>query len=815
MERRQGRSNNQQQNRNNNNQRFNDRPKTSLSAASTQEVMIYTNQFKVNIKKNMAVYQYEVIVTPSVQETQEYHDIMHAARKSFCLSIGTYTVSGRTIFTPVDLGEDVTVDLDIYGKKYEIVINASSKVSFNQNSLGEIGMNDRIQVMNLINNILKNALRGMDNLRQIGKLPKFFDESQGRSFYDGLIQSCPGFRASAFSYSTQMAVVLDSVNKFIYNKTCLEIIREIEEDETINPKDVRQIILDEFMFKSVIGKWGQKIPYLVLDVIFDKDPYTFTFVDKNGDTVTMAEYFKSKIEIENKRNDPKSLRSKPLNPKLEKNQPLFLVKMNGKEVHVPPELCIVDKLPNSISNDFNTMRELLTSSRKTPNQKFNAIEGFSKKLFAQKILKEWGIEVDMKPMEFKSKVLESPLVQLGDGTEKICQQNDFRALSIQNSVTLTDSQWILAFDQRSRTLGQKVEDMLYLASQKLGMTVEYSHKMELKNTRDCSEFKRELQAYIKTYGKPIIVVFIIPKDDKYKDFKKICYDESVKSQVISFKIANKIEPSIASNILKQINSKLGGDLFKIKFSKNVNKKTMVCGIDVCHAGNKSTVGFCATINKEMSQYYSNKIYQAKKTEIVSKQLKALIKQALQSYENLNDSYPEHIIIYRDGVGDQQRRDVLQSEVTQFKDAINETYNKSSNKPKITVIVVNKRINQRFFIENHNQDLENPPSGCVIDSTTVGEITSNQDFDFYLIPQKTTQGTVIPTHFYVIYNDSPLDRATIEKLTFDLCFYYFNWSGAIKVPAPCMYAHKIAELYSTLQHNKTTDDLDIQQSLHFL
>jgi aubergine-like protein len=69
--------------------------------------------------------------------------------------------------------------------------------------------------------------------------------------------------------------------------------------------------------------------------------------------------------------------------------------------------------------------------------------------------------------------------------------------------------------------------------------------------------------------------------------------------------------------------------------------------------------------------------------------------------------------------------------------------------------------------------------------------------------------VIPTHFYVIYNESPLDRAAIEKLTFDLCFYYFNWSGAIKVPAPCMYAHKIAELYSKLQHTKTTEDVEIQ------
>jgi hypothetical protein len=52
------------------------------------------------------------------------------------------------------------------------------------------------------------------------------------------------------------------------------------------------------------------------------------------------------------------------------------------------------------------------------------------------------------------------------------------------------------------------------------------------------------------------------------------------------------------------------------------------------------------------------------------------------------------------------------------------YNKSSKKPAITVIVVNKRINQRFFIENQYKDLENPPSGCVIDSTTLGEKTSD-------------------------------------------------------------------------------------------
>ena len=32
-------------------------------------------------------------------------------------------------------------------------------------------------------------------------------------------------------------------------------------------------------------------------------------------------------------------------------------------------------------------------------------------------------------------------------------------------------------------------------------------------------------------------------------------------------------------------------------------------------------------------------------------------------------------------------------------------------------------------------------------------------------------------------------------------YYFNWAGPIKVPAPCMYAHKIADLFTRIGYSK--------------
>jgi aubergine len=90
---------------------------------------------------------------------------------------------------------------------------------------------------------------------------------------------------------------------------------------------------------------------------------------------------------------------------------------------------------------------------------------------------------------------------------------------------------------------------------------------------------------------------------------------------------------------------------------------MLLGIDVCHSGPQSVVGFCASINTEMSQYYSEKIVQKRGQEIVGKQLKEALKKALDSYESRNKTLPEHLILYRDGVGDAMRKKVLKTEIS--------------------------------------------------------------------------------------------------------------------------------------------------------
>jgi hypothetical protein len=77
-------------------------------------------------------------------------------------------------------------------------------------------------------------------------------------------------------------------------------------------------------------------------------------------------------------------------------------------------------------------------------------------------------------------------------------------------------------------------------------------------------------------------------------------------------------------------------------------------------------------------------------------------------------------------------------------------------PKLTVCVVNKRINQRFTHERNGR-LENPPPGTVVDKVLVQKDADKVQYDFYLIAQNATQGCVTPTHYFVAYDDSGLPK----------------------------------------------------------
>ena len=90
--------------------------------------------------------------------------------------------------------------------------------------------------------------------------------------------------------------------------------------------------------------------------------------------------------------------------------------------------------------------------------------------------------------------------------------------------------------------------------------------------------------------------------------------------------------------------------------------------------------------------------------------------------------PKHIFIYRDGVGDSMRKQVIDQELAQLDKIVALEYGLGADNveeetkqeaPEITLIIVNKRVRQRFFQQtqqnNGSNFIDNPPQGTYVDN----------------------------------------------------------------------------------------------------
>ena len=137
-------------------------------------------------------------------------------------------------------------------------------------------------------------------------------------------------------------------------------------------------------------------------------------------------------------------------------------------------------------------------------------------------------------------------------------------------------------------------------------------KFELVQTPDIRDFDNYQNAVkdvifeFERSKRKLFAIFINDKQKDYTRIKQMVSRHNVLSQVILKFTARKMNLSVASNIMKQINTKVGGTSIKMTMPQFMTKnQVMVIGIDVCHAGGESIVGFTATTDDLFTQYYSN------------------------------------------------------------------------------------------------------------------------------------------------------------------------------------------------------------------
>jgi aubergine-like protein len=86
---------------------------------------------------------------------------------------------------------------------------------------------------------------------------------------------------------------------------------------------------------------------------------------------------------------------------------------------------------------------------------------------------------------------------------------------------------------------------------------------------------------------------------------------------------------------------------------------------------------------------------------------------------------------------------------------------------------------------------NPESGTVV----LDELSVDERYDFHLCAQNVRQGSCTPVHLVVAHNTSKMSQEELIQLTYDQCFNYYNWGGAVKVPGALQCANKVAKLAS--------------------
>lgn len=552
--------------------------------------------------------------------------------------------------------------------------------------------------------------------------------------------------------------------------------------------------------------------YRVDDVIYDKNPNS-TFPYGDGE-ITYVNYYKKQYNIDVRDlNQPMLISRKEvrISGEREKREYVFLL---------VPELCYLTGLTDAFRTNFRAMKDLAAYTKISPLQRVGAYKKFvdnvNKNADAKEVLMQWGLSLDKDPLKVTARLLDEEHIifarnkQFGVGPVA-----DFSRHATSNEVLdpINLQKWILVYVKQNKNEADAFEQNLLKVSGPTGIRVVPSRRIQLDNDRAetfVTSIKKEL-----TDPNIQIVVIIFPsmRDDRYAAVKRVlCSEIPVPSQVINSKtLGNDAKNrSIVQKILLQMNCKMGGTLWGIKIPL---KKTMICGIDTHHeVGNKGmTVGaLVASLNPEFTRWYSKPTIQEKKEELVNG-LTGSMEAALTAFKAHNNYLPERIIMYRDGVGDGQLRFVQSYEVGQFKEAFQRF--EPGYKPKLTFIVVQKRINVKIFKiiddKTGKLSLSNPPPGTVVDY----QITHKFLYDFYLIPQTVREGTTTPAHFIVLDDENEFAPDIMQSLTYKLCFMYYNWPGSVRVPAPCQYAHKLADLVGVSIKRQVSEKLATK--LYFL
>ncbi|XP_059194229.1 piwi-like protein 1 [Centropristis striata] len=754
--------------------------KDSKCGTSGNPIQLTANFFRIVSRPQWVLFQYHVDYNPPMESRRLrcallfQHDETLGTARSF---------DGALLFLPHRMHNKETVlhSETRNGEKVKITVTLTNELPPTSPVC--------IQFYNIV---FRRILR-MLNMQQIGR--NYYNPDDPLNIPQHRLTIWPGYTNTILHYERSIMLCTDVSHKVLRSETVLEFMAGLR--QRCGEQRFPEACSKELIGLIVLTKYNNKT-YRVDEIAWDHTPNnTFTRRDKE---ISFKNYYKDQYGLD----------------VTDGNQVLLVshVKRMGPAGGPPPgpamlvpELCYLTGLTDKMRSDFNIMKDLSTHTRLSPEQREGRLNRFvsqiQKNADAQAELDKWGLNFDKELLRLTGRVLPAERIFQGSKSYEYSPwaadwSKEMRGAPLIYAPPLEN--WLLFHTRRNSNEAQSLLQTLNRVSGPLGIRIQRAVMIEYDDHQE--SLLRALQQNVGPQVTMVVVVLSSNRKDKYDSVKKyLCVDCPTPSQCVVSRTLSRPQAlmTVATKIALQMACKMGGELWSVEIPL---KQLMIVGIDCYHdtiAGKRSIGALVASLNPTMSRWFSKCVLQHKGQEIMDG-LKMALSAALKDYLKFNNCLPSRIIVYRDGVGDGQLQSVVNYEVAQIMDSIKSMGH--DYMPKLSVVVVKKRISSRFFAQISGK-VSNPPPGTIIDS----EVTRPEWYDFYIVSQAVRTGCVSPTHYNVVYDTSGLKPDHMQRLTYKLCHMYYNWQGIIRVPAPCQYAHKLAFLVGQSIHREPNMKLD--------
>ena len=819
-------------------------PKNQSLRSNDKIVTLTSNLMRLTFSDPLQkVYIYSIDISPEL--AKDNYSLQRRIYKTIEAKLSEYFIkimfAGLNLFgSTKDPQNEIVIKETVENNEYTVTFKKVGLLNFEE-VFDNKGINQKKK--NFMEKLIKDILLSAKNTIRFGSDRMVIQMSENNIIKGNDNSSIyKGFYTSAQITESGLYLMVLNMNKYISGKTMYEKLMQIRsENRGLHQSEVREKI-EEYIeeHRTVLTSYGSMRAYRIDRIEFEKTPINTSCNIKTPEgvkTISLYNYYKNQYKIDIKDKDQPLLAAER---KIKEKNLLTNGQDNNKNnvdiIYLVPELVFITGIEND-KGSRGRRQDIISKTKTNPNQRMGEINKIHDLInynipkqykrngivitnkSSKELAQEWGINLGDN-ISLNGRILHQPTLVFNNKKTVIPRNGNFRTDVTYDGVTITRDNIMYIYNRRDRTDFRRLMGDLFTKANFKGIKIKVNtnelDSYGLDKTYNWDEIKRELDK-INFAHKKMVIVFIDNNLEKvYTRLKDYLTNViKVNSQFIESKklMDRKRAGSIMFNIVEQINIKMGGANFYINLiDDNIidgRKVYLIIGLESKKVG-KDSIDYVLTCayNQKLNRTHTVPRNCKDNKEDKEKTLNELMDEALRGLrENGHAPHPpNYVIIYRQGGNHVQNLKLLEEEVPIF---VNYIKTKKEQSPKfkesdtkLTYICCNLKGDLKFFEENTNSNnikgYQNPQSGLCVDE----KVIQKDKYEFFIQPQFVNQGTATPCHYEILYQDydekNPDSNLSIEKiqnLSFQLSFYYWTWSGAVRVPGVLRLSTTALDYYS--------------------